>query len=219
MIGLRFLRQIDQRLREVFSDRSHLPFGGVSVLLAGDLRQLPPIGDAALCNRSKKNDEEVNAGRLLYRLFDEWSFTWTTQMRQAGEENRLFREQLERLANGEFTMEDWNHWHQQSFSRMSVERQKEFEDNAVLLAAYKADLVEFNRSHLLKLGNPIHEVEARNNPQEAACPSQNENAERLPNVLYLSRGCKVMLTSNLWPDAKLGYKSFYIYISSILFVL
>ena len=39
------------------------------------------------------------------------------------------------LCNGEFTMEDWNHWHQQSFSRMSVERQKEFEDNAVLLAA------------------------------------------------------------------------------------
>ena len=204
MIGLRFLYFIDQRLRQVFSKRKNKPFGGVSILIAGDLRQLPPIGDAALCNVSSKKDPHVNAGRVLYRMFDEWSFTWTVQMRQAGAENQLFREQLERLAIGEFTVPDWEHWHSRSFSRLSEAMQQEFEQFAILLAAVKDDLVDFNKTHLQKLGNPIYEVEAVNHPIEAAEKCHNDSAEALMNYLFLCRGCKVLLNKNLWADAKLG---------------
>ncbi|XP_066933724.1 uncharacterized protein [Clytia hemisphaerica] len=41
MVPSRLFRNIDSRLREIFS--SDKPFGGKSVLLCGDLYQLPPI--------------------------------------------------------------------------------------------------------------------------------------------------------------------------------
>ena len=85
------------------------PFGGLTILLAGDLRQLPPIGDLPMFSESG-GDMSQCLGRALYRMFDKNSFSLISQMRQQGDENAGFRSELERLATGEFSVEDWRHW-------------------------------------------------------------------------------------------------------------
>ena len=68
--------------------------------------------DTALYSKQKKSKGQ-NAqmlGSVLYRLFDESSHCLQAQMRQAGAENLEFREQLERLAIGEFSVNDWESW-------------------------------------------------------------------------------------------------------------
>ena len=159
MIGLRFLNKIDKRLREIFPEKANHEFGGISMLLAGDLRQLPPVLDKPLYAGNEKLDEETKRGRLLYQQFDRDSYQLVELMRQRGAENQEFRDQLERLANGEFTTNDWLSWQNQDFNSMSEEQQREFEDSAITLASLKKSLVQYNSSRLRALGNPIHKIE------------------------------------------------------------
>ena len=163
MIGLRRLTEIDSRLREAFPTVADQPFGGASILLVGDLRyswyvlskliidihycrQLPPVSDRPFYAQNISNPEFVK-GRFLYKLFDDGTYRLTELVRQAGDENQQFREELERLANGTFSIDDWNRWLTQDYNQMDDERKAEFDD-AVLLAAYKKDLVEYNRTKL-----------------------------------------------------------------------
>jgi hypothetical protein len=51
--GMSFIRprlfiQIDSRLREAFPENKSSPFGGRSIILVGDLGQLPPAKDKPL---------------------------------------------------------------------------------------------------------------------------------------------------------------------------
>ena len=44
-IGKNLLIKIDSRLRQAFPEHATIPFGGRSIILVGDLGQLPPIMD------------------------------------------------------------------------------------------------------------------------------------------------------------------------------
>ena len=95
MVGLGRLSQIHARLKQAKPEAADLPFGGVTILLAGDLRQLHPVGDLPFY--SQKGGELIHQqGRVLYKLFDAQTFILRQQMRQQGAENQLFRDQLER---------------------------------------------------------------------------------------------------------------------------
>ena len=59
------LGRIDRRCRQG-TGRFDLPFGGISVILVGDISQLPPILEKVLYH---KNPNETT-GFLIYRLFD-----------------------------------------------------------------------------------------------------------------------------------------------------
>ena len=69
MIGKKRFYQIDHRLREAFPRAADVPFGGRSILLAGDLRQLPPVGDLPIYNKNPGSLQQQQGG-VLYRLFD-----------------------------------------------------------------------------------------------------------------------------------------------------
>ena len=47
-IGPKFFMQIDSTLREAFLENKTYPFGGRSIILVGDLRQLPPVKDKSI---------------------------------------------------------------------------------------------------------------------------------------------------------------------------
>lgn len=48
MIGQKIFYYVHKRLQEVFPEQADKPFGGMSIFLLGDWKQLPPVLDTAL---------------------------------------------------------------------------------------------------------------------------------------------------------------------------
>ena len=204
MIGLGRLAQISSRLKEIRPEYADQDFGGLTILLAGDLRQLPPIGDLSMYSE-KGGDSIQYLGRTLYRLFDKNSFSLTSQMRQQGDENAGFMSELERLATGEFSVVDWRHWQRQTYDTMDADAKDNFYQNATLLCAKKKDSVAFNHHHLKLTNNPIAKLSAKNS--RGAASFDADQAQGLRNQIYVAKEAKIVLTSNLWPEAKLVNRS------------
>ena len=83
MIGHSVFVNMDKRLREArpaFKDKF---FGGLSIILLGDWKQLPPVADTALFN--KKTEGKKQDGYNLYRLFTK-SIIFDKIQRQDGDD-------------------------------------------------------------------------------------------------------------------------------------
>ena len=205
------LYAVDQPCRQARPECSTLPFGGMNVLLAGDPAQLPPVGDLASYSTRGKCSRQQAAGRLLYEQFTE-SYILTDSMRQAGSQNSEFRDQLNRLSNGTFTKEDWLAWRKRSLSKLDPSTQKLFEESGTKLCALKVDMKTFNMSGLERTGMPLLVIHSKNSSGAASFPS--DRAGNIQNMIPIAKTCKVVLTENLWPDAKLfnGSQGFVRYI-------
>ena len=200
MMSLEILFQVDQRLKQARPSRSKEPFGGFSIVLVGDIFQLPPVGGRAIYT-SKGGSKYELCGRLLYRLFNT-SICLNQSMRQAGSENEVFRNQLDGLAKGTFSRDDWESWGARELSELDQVTRNLFRTTATKLCAYKADMTTFNVDGLRSTGNPLLVVKAKNNPAGASVYS-SDKAQGLTNCVPLTKGCSVILTMNLWPEAKL----------------
>ena len=68
MLGPNSLYWVDKRLRQATGFLDCL-FGGISLILAGDPAQLPPVSERSLHSRSKKesSNKYADQGRILYR--------------------------------------------------------------------------------------------------------------------------------------------------------
>lgn len=104
MIGCGLLLQIHEAL--VDAKGCTEPFGGVSVIFAGDFAQLPPVNQTKLFSRTKSGKESTIFGQLLWRSITTVVIL-TEQMRQAGPENLPFVEMLSRLRDGRCTQTDY----------------------------------------------------------------------------------------------------------------
>ena len=122
-------------------------------------------------------------------------------MRQHGEENQEFREQLERLATGKFTVSDWENWSKHDITKLEEEEKNIFIDEATMLCAKKKDMSSFNLYHLKRTGHPVARLKALNSSGASAFAT--DQAQGLRNTIYLSKDAKIVLTSNLWAAAKL----------------
>jgi len=68
MLGLSLLGKIDTRCREILSQNSNKFFGGLSVIMFGDINQLPPVKDEPLYSNRIKDELAVN-GKKAFSLF------------------------------------------------------------------------------------------------------------------------------------------------------
>lgn len=73
MVGTRMFHQIDTRLRQIF--QTEQPFGGISILVVGDFRQLSPVGDSWIFTGNRTNPTSELVGPYLWRMFSFYELT------------------------------------------------------------------------------------------------------------------------------------------------
>ena len=112
MVGCSMLLQISEALNEAKGNTQ--PFGGINIIFAGDLCQLPPVGQTRLFSRmnrsqyktaSKQGQNDV-LGKLLW-LSVTTVVGLNEVMRQTGPENTTFVNLLMRLRTGKCTVQDY----------------------------------------------------------------------------------------------------------------
>ena len=141
MCGLGRLSQVHRRLCQ--AKGSTEAFGGLTFVICGDVRQLPPVHDLPIYS-VEGGELAQKEGRELYQLFDE-AIRLTESHRQKSDPQ--FAAQLERMACGTFNKEDWTSWKPRAFNKLPAAEQEEFTMTATKLCARRDDTKE---SHPLK---------------------------------------------------------------------
>jgi len=203
MLSKDMLTKIDFRLRE--AKCKNAPFGGISVVLIGDPAQLPPVCSTALYSRATSTQALVNKGEILYSMFTK-VITLTEIRRQVAEENDVdqatFIDILSRVRIGACTIEDWKF-----LQTRKPENIPGFElifKDAIRLFSTNDKVDSYNARKPKDLGSPVTRLTSRNHPDRAATRHISSDRFRgLPNLLYISNGCQVTLTSNIQPGTGL----------------
>ena len=193
VVGQKILGWIDKRCRQGTGE-IELPFGGIAVILVGDIAQLPPVMDKVLYHR-KPNDEISTAGFAVYSSFDT-VVKVTVNQRSKGDEinQKMFRTVLLNLRNGNSTLDDWNLLLTRTFSNLkNVSNISEY----VKLSFSNENVAKNNYEALESLNVPIAHINARHNIAAASKLSPDDMGGLHPK-LFMCLGARVMLTRNLW---------------------
>jgi ATP-dependent DNA helicase PIF1 len=170
MIGQKTLFYIHKRLQEAKPDRDDEPFGGMSIVLLGDWKQLPPVLDSPLYqdpselqgqteaawkkDQEKKTDakgQQFKAqGHQPYRKFDK-SVIFTKVQRQDGEAQAEFRIELDHLGKGTLSMADYQRWQCRSLDALPEEEKNAFYQDGILACALKKEMVALNLKKVCNL--------------------------------------------------------------------
>ncbi|XP_066929609.1 uncharacterized protein [Clytia hemisphaerica] len=195
VVGQRMLGWIDSRCRQATGKMERL-FGGISVILVGDIAQLPPVLDSTLYSSYPQNEIGV-AGYVAYCCF-RTVIKLKSNMRSAGQDEiqKKFREALKNLRNGVSTMEDWNLFLTRQPDRNAINYK-----HYTRLSFANETVREHNTKMLDSLEAPIATIKSKNTPKSASKISSEDFG--LENEIFLAKGAKVMLTRNLWSDVGL----------------
>ncbi|KAG7299154.1 hypothetical protein JYU34_017689 [Plutella xylostella] len=196
MVSYENLRIIHLRLQEF--KNNHLLFGGVNVLLFGDIMQLPPVKGHWCFDQPLWSNAEIH-------LWQQFSFCeLTINMRQSSDEE--FVDLLNNLRFGELTISQL----QLLCERRRVEQVGDFADGAAVRIFPTIRLVdEYNckMTDQLLQSSRVYTMHAADESREAATygkrppcnviPADVNNCGGLLHVLKLGKGSRVMLRRNI----------------------
>ena len=197
MMGQQMFWMVGERLKQARPKHQDKPFGNLSVVLLGDWKQLPPVGDRSLFDK----DSTRPAGYNLYQLFND-AIIFDVVQRQTGNDQEQFRRDLQSLGDGEFSLEMWKRWRSRALDFLPEEEQVDFFQNGILACALKKDMVKHNIQKVKANGQPIAPIAADSTPAEARRES-SERSSGLISKIIISRNTTFRLTANLWTKAGL----------------
>ena len=214
MVSRLVLQQMHERLREWRLAEGQIelasqPFGGIAVILAGDMGQLPPIAVSpsfSLLNTSNVHDAReqklLNHGKRLLQ-----KFTTVVRLRRIHRQPGVspYKESLIRLRDAAMTKEDHELWRQHNLNDLDActltpEEKQAFEEDAVHLFAENAVAGERNGFKVgrqaVTVSGTVLRVASRDST-EAASRATYDMYGQVRRVVHLARGAPVMLISNL----------------------
>ena len=212
MLPQKHLHYIDARLQQVKVNDT--VFGGIIVVLIGDLAQLPPVKAVSLSDpHQRRSSGNKDVATLLGRSL------WTEQFRtviKLEQNKRLdeddsdadeFNKFLEDLADGKVTMVQWEKV-QTTCSRHTLKDRIWVErgftnESTTHLFRTNADVQKKNYAEIQRLGRPILKVEATNSPSIAR-KRRPDYFQQVVNHEYYTVNSKVLLTKNLKPELGLA---------------
>lgn len=180
LIGCTLLRKVDIRLREIKSN--DLPFGGLFLILLGDLKQLPPVKDRAFYGDGF-NNEYSGIGQVLYKNIQS-AIILPNSHRQSPEQ-QVFRDLLDRISNGETTVTDWQLINSRALDKLS-EAERLLFNNSLRLFDTSKEAIEYNELKLREFSS-VYRLRSINNC-ELAERTRAKDSENLQQVLYLAVG-------------------------------
>ena len=194
MVSRRLFWQLNQNLIEIFNNDA--PFGGLSVIVFGDLYQLPPVNPPAIYSRKNYNNMSMKDLNVLH-LWELFRMVELTEvMRQRG--NPIWINVLNKIRLGEI---DENV--ESTLISKFVSPTELAESNLLHIFAEKVPVHSHNEQLLNDLEAPLISVEAIDelpadihNPEKylECLPKLNINdTGNFPGVLTVKRGAKVIL--------------------------
>jgi len=153
-------------------------FGGIQVILVGDMYQLPPV---------TKNGQEVD-WVFKSKVWNSLNLRVCNITEQHRQEDPLYTEILTAMRKGELTKEHIGHLE----TRVAVERN---ENLTTKLFTHNNDVDYLNEAELDKIEQPCFSFEMRAEGKEALIKTLKKNCLS-PEILQLKTGALVMFTRN-----------------------
>ena len=198
MVGSTLLSRVDTRLRQIMGKNQE--FGGVSVILVGDLNQLPPVMDSPIYKCNKSN--EFNGFLGINPLWEIFSFYELTQiMRQKDEKQFIMA--LNNLAIGQMSKDDINLIESRQVS------EPEIPIGAIRLFSENKNVDIFNTNKINNHPGEEYSAEAKDiilgkvtdatktRVLDSLKNKKNSEVNGLPYIIQLKLGIKYMITNNI----------------------
>lgn len=199
VIGQKMFAWINRRCKQA-TGHFTLPFGGLSIILVGDIGQLPSIADQVIYHTRPKSDLALEGYCMYRKLETVIKFEVNERAKGANHAQQQFRDLQVRARDGNSNLEDWKLL--LSRAPHSVDNISHFQESAVRLSFGNKKVAKDNLIRLKQLGENILEIKAIYNNPTAKKLSAEEMGGLEPTI-YLSKRARVMLKRNLWTKAGL----------------
>ncbi|XP_050339187.1 uncharacterized protein LOC126765663 [Bactrocera neohumeralis] len=197
MVGARMFSYVDARLKQIF--KTNNPFGGIPIIVFGDLKQLSPVGDRWIFSSNSNDAYSTLVGSPLWDLFK--YFELTEIMRQR--DDQAFAIALNRMASGTMTNDDI------SLIQTRVVNSEEVPDDAIHLFWSNEETNNFNALKLSRITTEAISSTAKDSVRGMGIGDQQGNilervqlfktseTQGLPYQLTLKTTAKYMITVNI----------------------
>ena len=194
MVGNTTLLHIHQRLKDIFATRSSLLFAGISIIVVGDLCQLPPIRKRFVFE-NYKND--------IYNIYHPWKVLKMIElhkiMRQ--KDDQAFIELLNRIRIGKQTEHDINVIQ----SRSILPNDPSYPTDALHIWAENAPVDDYNKKKLDELSGSVFILKAKDQYPtnvkkqdiDKVLGKTRSETGGLDYKILIKESARVMLTTNI----------------------